>query len=192
MAQQSVETRGGDLGWVYVNSVTLSGASTAITLNNGYPVYKLYFSNIVLSADDQWGCSIQVNVGGTAQTATTDYWWITNGLDNIAATEATAVTGDENDDQFYTIGSVAQAANENPGTDGGATSYAEVTIIGLNLAKPTYINSMATWFQGAAMFAHNHIGGAIAAEACDGITLNHEGATTCTGQVYIMGLNIGT
>ncbi|KKL59570.1 hypothetical protein LCGC14_2214000 [marine sediment metagenome] len=190
MALQSTPTGGGGLGWVFVNNITMAAvASQAIDLKHGYPVYKLYFSDLVMSADDQF-MEFQFNVSGTAQTGSGDYWYIYTDNNNIGTTEATAVLGDESLEAIPLLGATEMAANENPGTDGGAVGYCEMTIMGLGLAKASFVNLTYTYHQGAAQFGSQLTGGTLVAEANDGITILVEGATTVSGSIYIMGLNV--
>ena len=193
MALLSKEIDGGILGWVYVDSFTMTGvAAQAITLSHGYPVYKLYFHNIVLSADDQF-VEFQFNVNGTAQTEATDYWYGYNQFDNIAGTEALTALGDESLEAIPLFGSTETASNENPGTDGTAISQGELTIIGLGSAEASYVKLTSTWQQGTAQLAHHGlVGGTLVSEVNDGITILVEGATTMSGSIYIMGLNVPT
>ena len=147
------------------------------------------FQNIV-AADDEF-IGIQVNVGGTAQVATSDYAWMGTWIDSVGAEAVSKVNGGIDSTHVPLIGSDEGAGSENPATGTGDAGNANVVISGLNDTKYTFITVASSWEVQSEHFMLDVIAQTQVLEANDGITLMNEGASNfeTNGLIYVEGYN---
>ncbi len=190
MAQQTSETAGGGgRGWVALQRIQTTAVATfPITLDYGFPLYKLNMQNII-AGDDKY-IYMQVNVGGTAQVATTDYAWMGDWIDSVGAEAVQKVNGGIDSTGFPLIGSDEGAASENPATGTGDSGFASVLISGLNDTTATYYEVNSMWDVQSETFTLRANGITLLQEACDGVTVLTESSNFETaGLIYVEGYN---